>query len=276
MMKKLLFILPALLLYVSSSAQLTLPQPSLKALVTQTAGLTDITIDYSSPAVKNRTIWGGLLGYEQVWRAGANASTKITFSEDVMIDGKDVKKGTYSVFIIPRKDADWNFILNSVATAGEGNRKEADDVVNVKVKPTAVPHRERLAYSVVDFDNDKATIQMEWEKMRVSVPVKLHTAKQAEANLNRLNNTWRDYNNAARYALETGNHDKALGYVNTSIQLTDHWWNNWTKAQVLNGMGKNKEAYEAASKAKKMGDENPDGFFFKEDVEMALKNWKKM
>lgn len=276
MMKKLLFILPALLLYVSSSAQLTLPQPSLKAVVTQTAGLTDITIDYSSPAVKGRTIWGGLLGYEQVWRAGANASTKITFSEDVMIDGKDVKKGTYSVFIIPRKDADWNFILNSVATAGEGNRKEADDVVNVKVKPTAVPHRERLAYSVVDFDNEKATIQMEWEKMRVSVPVKLHTAKQAEANLNRLNNTWRDYNNAARYALETGNHDKALGYVNTSIQLTDHWWNNWTKAQILNGMGKNKEAYEAASKAKKMGDENPDGFFFKEDVEMALKNWKKM
>lgn len=276
MMKKLLFILPALLLYVSSSAQLTLPQPSLKAVVTQTAGLTDITIDYSSPAVKGRTIWGGLLGYEQVWRAGANASTKITFSEDVMIDGKDVKKGTYSLFIIPRKDADWNFILNSVATAGEGNRKDADDVVNVKVKATAVPHRERLAYSVVDFDNEKATIQMEWEKIRVELPVKLHTAKQAEANLNRLNNTWRDYNNAARYALETGNHDKALGYVNTSIQLTDHWWNNWTKAQVLNGMGKNKEAYEAASKAKKMGDENPDGFFFKEDVEMALKNWKKM
>lgn len=276
MMKKLLFILPALLLYVSSSAQLVLPQPSLKSSVTQTAGLTDITIEYSSPAVKGRTIWGGLLDYDQVWRAGANASTKLTFSEDVMIDGKDVKKGTYSVFIIPRKDADWNFILNSVATAGEGNRKEADDVVNVKVKPTAVPHRERLAYSVVDFDNEKATIQMEWEKMRVAVPVKLHTAKQAELNLNRLNNTWRDYNNAARYALETGNLDKALGYVNTSIQLTDHWWNNWTKAQILNGMGKNKEAYEAASKAKKMGDENQDGFFFKDDVEMALKNWKKM
>src|SRR5690606_12546010 len=108
------------------------------------------------------------------------------------------------------------------------------------------------------------------------VPVKLHTTKQAEANLNRLNNTWRDYNNAARYSLEAGNHDKALGYVNTSIQLTDHWWNNWTKAQILNGMGKNKEAYEAASKAKKMGDENVDAFFFKEDVEMALKNWKKM
>ncbi|MBK7427753.1 MAG: DUF2911 domain-containing protein [Saprospiraceae bacterium] len=276
MMKKLLFILPALVLYVSSSAQLTLPQPSLKAVVTQTAGLTDITIDYSSPAVKGRTIWGGLLDYDQVWRAGANSSTKVTFSEDVMIDGKDVKKGTYSVFIIPRNGSDWSFILNSVATAGEGNRKDADDVVNVKVKPTAVPHRERLAYSVVDFDNDKATIQMEWEKVRVSLPVKLNTTKQAEANLNRLNNTWRDYNNAARYALEVGNHDKALGYVSTSIQLTDHWWNNWTKAQVLNAMGKNKEAYEAASKAKKMGDENPDGFFFKEDVEMALKNWKKM
>src|SRR5690606_4616469 len=86
-----------------SYAQLQLPAPSPKASVMQTVGLTEITIDYSSPGVKGRTIWGDLVPYDKVWRAGANAATKITFSQNVSINGTEVAKGTYSIFAIPSK-----------------------------------------------------------------------------------------------------------------------------------------------------------------------------
>ena len=89
-----------------ANAQLQLPQPSPKASVMQQVGLTDITIDYSSPAVKGRTIWGGLVPFGEVWRAGANAATKITFSKDVTIEGAAVSKGSYSIFMIPSSAAD--------------------------------------------------------------------------------------------------------------------------------------------------------------------------
>ena len=117
-MKKLIILTTAIIgTAVSVSAQLTLPQPSPKAMVMQTIGYTEVTIDYSSPAVKGRTIWGELVPFDKIWRAGANSATKITFSKDVTVNGAAVPKGSYSIFMIPTKEGRWTVIINKDATA---------------------------------------------------------------------------------------------------------------------------------------------------------------
>src|SRR4051794_332523 len=101
-----------LLLAAPASAQLELPRPSPNARLTQTVGLTDITVEYSSPGVKGRTIWGGLQPWGEVWRAGANATTKVTFSKDVTVGTTAVPAGSYAFFVIPNKEGAWQVILN--------------------------------------------------------------------------------------------------------------------------------------------------------------------
>lgn len=256
-------------------AQLQLPALSPKASVMQTVGLTDISIDYSSPAVKGRVIWGDLLPYDTLWRAGANSATKITFSQDVTIEGVSVPKGSYSIFIIPSK-MDWTIIINKNATASEGEYTKQEDLVRAKVKPQMMPLRERLAYSITDFNDESAMVNMEWEKVRVSFMVKLGTHEQAMANINStLTPTWRSYNSAARYLLDAKkDYDTALKWAEQSITLKDEWYNNWIKAQILYAKGMTKDAYTFAQKAKELGDKTPDGFFYKSQVEKALVDWK--
>ncbi|REJ84480.1 MAG: DUF2911 domain-containing protein [Bacteroidetes bacterium] len=261
---------------INSNAQLQLPASSPKAVVTQTAGLTDITIDYSSPGVKGRVVYGDLVPYDQVWRTGANAATKITFSKDVSINGTKVSKGSYSLFTIPGK-VEWTIILNKDANVSVSAYKQDDDLMRFNVKPEVIPHRERFAFIISDFDDNKARIDMEWEKLRVSFNVNLFTDEQAADNIkNTLGGTWRMYNAAARYQMDTKkDYESALKHVNQSIALSDEWFNNWVKAQVLSAMKKNKEAYEHATKAKTLGDKAGEGFFFKDQVEKALKEWPK-
>ncbi len=258
-----------------SQAQLQLPAASQKASVMQQVGLTDITIDYSSPAVKGRTIWGDLVAYDQVWRAGANAATKITFSQNVSVNGTEIPKGTYSIFAIPSK-AEWTMIINKDANASEGSYKQSDDLLRIKVVPTAVQNHERLQYSIVNSTDNDAVIQLAWEKVSVSFGVKTSTDKQAEENISKtLGGVWSQYNNTARYYLDKKDYDKALEYANTSIGLAgDKWFNQWVKAQILAGKGDTKGAYDWALKAQELGNKNPEGFFFKSQVDEAVSKWK--
>lgn len=259
----------------NASAQLQLPQPSPKASVMQQIGLTDITIDYSSPAVKGRVIWGELVPFDKPWRAGANAATKITFSKDVNIGGTAVTKGSYSLFVIPT-NAEWVIAINKDVNASEGSYKAENDAVRVKATPAiGTMVKERLQYTLTDFDAEQATINMAWEKATVSFKVNCETGKQAAENIDKaLGSTWNQYNNAARYYYDLKDYTKALDYANQSISLSNQWFNNWVKAQILAAQGNSKDAYAFAAKAKELGDKNPDGFFFKPLVEKALVDWK--
>ncbi len=267
-------------------AQLILPQASPKSMVMQTVGLTDISIDYSSPAVRGRAIFGSLVPYDKVWRAGANAATKITFSKDVTINTVVVPKGSYSILMIPDR-IEWTVILNKDASVSAEAYNKDLNITAFKVLPYTVPSAavvtsnatnmitERLTYCFSDYSNEATTVNMLWEKVRISFQVNVDTEKQASDNIDKtINGIWGIYNNSARYYLDKKDYDKALIYANQSVASNDLWFNNWVKAQILFAKGLNEEAYIHAAKAKEIGDKLPAGnFFFKDEVEKALSDW---
>jgi tetratricopeptide (TPR) repeat protein len=258
-------------------ADLDLPRPSPFAKVVQTVGLTDITVDYSSPGVKGRKIWGGVVPYDQMWRAGANQATKITFSRDVTFAGKPVPAGSYAFFVIPTKGS-WTAILNKRADqAGTGrDYKQGDDLLRAQVQPKAAPMRERLAYLVTDFTDDKASLDLEWEKLRLSIPITVATAAQVATNItSAIDGTWRTYANAARYMLESKKDtDAATKYIDQSLALKEDWSNLWIKAQVLAAKGNYKDARAQGDRAYELGKKS-DGFFLEPEIKKTLAEWKK-
>lgn len=145
-----------------------------KAEVMQVVGFTEVRIIYSRPGVKGRAIWGGLVPYNQVWRAGANEATKFTFSSDVLIEGKLLKAGSYSFFAIPGKK-EWTLIFNKVANQwGAFEYNEAQDALRIKVKPEKNPvHQEWLTYTITKTSDYSAIIRLEWEKLRVPFKIEV-------------------------------------------------------------------------------------------------------
>ena len=144
-----------------------------KATVIQTVGFTEVRIDYSRPGVKKREIWGKLVPYDAVWRAGANEATKITFSTDVTVEGKMLKKGSYSFFAIPGKN-DWTIIFNKVADQwGAFEYNESEDALRVKVKNEKAIWQEWLSYTINKASDTSAVIRLEWEKIKVPFKVEV-------------------------------------------------------------------------------------------------------
>ncbi len=261
---------------VASAQQLDLPRPSPLAKVSQMVGLTEVAIEYSSPGMKGRKVYGTVVPLDKLWRTGANAATKLTFSKDVSIDGKPVPAGSYALFTIPGKDS-WTVILNKNPNqGGTGQYKQDLDLVRFTVKPEAIPQRERLTFLFSDTTENSTRVDLEWEKLRVSFAVKAATEAQVDAGIKALeDNSWRPYNNAARYLLESKKDpEHAMQLVERSLSLREDWLNTWTKAQLLSQKGKTQEACPLAQKAKTMGDKNPDGFFFADDVKKAIADWK--
>jgi hypothetical protein len=156
------------------------PRPSPAAKVEQQIGTAMVTVEYSSPGVKKRKIWGDLVPDGKVWRTGANASTKITFTKDVTFGGKPVAAGSYSILSIPAGKS-WTVILNKNTGLGANvdQRKPDQDVANVTVAPKANPFRERLTFLFSDTTDESANLDLEWEKVRVSVPITVPPAKKS-------------------------------------------------------------------------------------------------
>jgi hypothetical protein len=146
-----------------------------KAAVEQTVGFTIIRIEYSRPGVKGRKIWGGLVPYDVVWRAGANEATKFTFSTDVKVNGKKLKAGSYSFFTIPTKDK-WTIIFNKVADQwGAFEYNDTEDALRLEVTPEKDNQcwQEWLAYSFTKTSDNTAVIRLEWEKLKIPFTIEV-------------------------------------------------------------------------------------------------------
>lgn len=275
-MKRNILNLMALFCLTAALAQPELPAPSPKVKLSQTVGLTEVTVEYSSPAVNGRTVWGGLVPYNTIWRTGANMATKVTFSKPVTIQGKEVPAGSYALFSIPSEN-EWTLILNkNWNQGGTEEYKQEEDVVRVNVKAKAIAHRERFTVLVTDYTMSQGNLTIEWEKVSVSLPFSVATETQAKQNIEKaLGGTWRQYASSARYLYENTNDlDLALKYIDQSIALNEGWYNCWFKALILNKKGDKKEAIKWAKKAKELGDKTPESFWYKKDVEKALAEWK--
>lgn len=261
--------------FAQESAKLDLPRPSPNATFKQTVGLTDVTVAYSSPAVRGRKVWGTVVPYDEVWRAGANECTKLTLSTPATIGGKSVLAGTYALFLLPTKTG-WTFILNKDTTlSGTDGYKSTDDILRVPATATTIPPRERLAYEVLDFTDDGGTLAMEWDTVRVAVRFELNTRATVLSQVRALKtDDWRPYNRAARYLLEAKFEPAyAMELADKSIKLKEEWENVWTKAQLLAAAGNTKQALAMAQRAQELGKKSKN-FFYADQVAKAISDWK--
>ena len=251
------------------------PRPSPNATTKQTVGLTDVTVAYSSPAVRGRTIWSDVVAYDEVWRAGANECTKVTFSTPATIGGKPVPAGTYALFLLPTKTG-WTFILNKDTSLwGNDGYKPAEDVLRVPATVASIPSRERLAYSVLDFTDAGGTLAMEWDTLRVGVRFELATRTTVLAQVRALKtDDWHPYNRAARYLLDARLEPAyAMELADRSIKLKEQWENVWTKAELLAAAGNPKQAMAMAQRAQELGNKAKN--YPADEVARTMAGWKK-
>ena len=252
-MKKTLLALAVILSSFGSQAQVLAPQPSPKCTLNQMVGLTDVEIEYSRPGVKGRNVFGDLVPFGKVWRTGANSNTIINFSEDVVIDGKTLKKGKYALYTLPKVES-WEVIFYS-KTDNWGN-PEVWNEADVALRATVVPEMlnrnvESFTIDINDLDNNFATLNLSWEKTLVSLKFEVPTQKMAMASIDKVlaGPSAGDYFSAAQFYYQAnGDLTKALTYVNKALELNKQnpYWYTKLKSLIQAKLGDKKGAIETA------------------------------
>jgi hypothetical protein len=280
MKKTLVTVAIAMLLAPLAFAELKLPRVSQKATVMQTVGLTDVTIMYCRPGVKERVIWGGLVPYDQVWRTGANEATTITFSQAVKIDGKPLPAGTYSIHTIPGRTS-WTVIFNKAAEQwGSYEYDSAKDALRIHVEPKPGMHQEWMTFSFPEVLHDAATVELAWEKVRLPFRIETETTALALAGIREALSgevkEWETPYSAASFAFNArlDNRADAMKWIDQSVALKETYWNLRLKAAMLEREGKRKEAIAVAEKAVKIGKDNKDNAGEIEKTEKQIAEWK--
>ena len=238
----------------------TYPKTSKGASVSQTIGITDITINYHRPGVKNRMVWGGLIPYNRVWRAGAEESTTIRFMDDVTVNGNKLKAGTYGIHMIPG-EKEWTIIFSNNHTQwGSFFYKEEEDALRIKVKPFETDFEEYLRYNFENLKPNSVEVQMSWARLGVSFEVKVDMIETTLAvmrdelrTLPRF--TWRGSREAALWCwYKETNLEEALSWINLSIRYEERQENVIVKSLILKSLDRESESEEVLNKAKSMGE----------------------
>lgn len=239
---------------------LVLPEASQRAEVVQRIGYTDVDIVYHSPGVNGRKVWGELVPYGQVWRAGANENTTISFTDDVTIDGKPLAAGTYGLHMIPG-EGEWTIIFSKNHTSwGSFFYKQDEDALRVKVKPESHEFQEWLDYTFADRKANSAKVALSWEKVKVPFTVGVDVNAVALRHIREQLRSlpafgWHGWEEAAHYCIvNKTNYEEGLKWVNRSIQIEDNFTNEVAKSQLLALMGNTKEAAETKVKVMKLID----------------------
>ena len=256
-------LIPFLMCFVTlchaQSTQLDLPLASQHAVVIQRIGVTDITIDYHRPLANGRKIWGGLVPYGQVWRAGANENTTITFTDPVTIESKPLAAGTYGLHMIPNEDQ-WTIIFSNMHTAwGSFSYEQKEDALRVTVKPGTTELHDALAYDFDQVQPDSTAVVMSWDKVAVPFKVAVNLSQTVEASLHKQlrglsQYTWDAWDDAATYMVDNKmDLNEALKYEDKSIQNEERFENLMTKSRILDAMGQKEQTTAARNKALAMG-----------------------
>ncbi|HEU4526020.1 MAG TPA: DUF2911 domain-containing protein, partial [Gemmatimonadales bacterium] len=222
---------------------LVLPKASQRATVSQTVGLTTIGVTYDRPAVKGREIWGKLVPYDSVWRAGANENTVLEFSSAVRVGGKELPAGRYGLHMIPTAQ-DWTIILSRQADAwGSFSYDPKEDAVRLPAVPVEAPFEENLAYTLDDPGTGSATVTLRWEKLAVPFPVEVDykqvvvdSLRQQLRGLGRF--FWQPWMQAAAWCAGNDvNLVEASEWAQSSIAINENFGNLRLKATLLEKLG---------------------------------------
>jgi Protein of unknown function (DUF2911) len=239
----------------AQTVMLDLPRQSQHATVTQRIGITDITVNYHRPLVNKRQIWGKVVPYGEVWRAGANENTTVTFTDPVTIEGQPLEKGTYGLHMIPGENQ-WTVIFSKMSTAwGSFSYKKDEDALRVTVKPQPADFHEALTYDFDDVKPDSALVTLSWEKVAVPFRVAVNVNDIVEASIPRqlrgLNQYyWEGWDDVASYYLASKTHlDEALKDEDQSLRIEERYDNLLNKSQILEAMGRKDDAATFRNKA---------------------------
>lgn len=252
-MKKIILALGIFLASYSIEAQVKAPQPSPKSTLEQVVGLTDVVIEYSRPSIKGRTIFGSLVPFGKIWRTGANENTTISFSSDVVIDGKSLKKGKYAIYTLPKVE-NWDVIFYST-TDNWGNPENWDET-KVALRATVKPENlnrtvESFTIGINNLDNNFAYLELSWEKTIVALKFEVPTQKTAIESIEKTlaGPTAGDYFSSAQYFYQSnGDLTKALEYVNKALEMNKDkpYWYTRQKSLIQAKLGDKKGAIETA------------------------------
>lgn len=254
-MKRLIFsgLLIAGLSLSASAQDFHMPKPSPTTSVNQEFSTSSIQLDYSRPSKRGRTVFGHLVPFGKVWRTGANDATRITFGEDVTINGKEIKKGEYALYTIPEKEK-WTIILNKgVGNWGASGFKEKDDVLRFEVPVKEFKEtQESFRINVENLRMTSCDIVLKWENTAVSFEVKTENNERILKHLDKeLKGKDPAYSTAAGYYLRTDQKlDDAAKYYQIAIKENPKaYYLHWHLAQVYQKLGKHDEAVQAAKTA---------------------------
>jgi Protein of unknown function (DUF2911) len=252
-MKKIIIAFAIIIANFTIEAQVKTPQSSPKSTIMQEVGLTAVEINYSRPSARGRAVFGNLIPFGKVWRTGANENTTVSFSDDVVIDGKTLKKGKYSLYTVPKIES-WEIIFYKT-TDNWGNPEEWKEE-NVALRATVKPETlnksvETFTIGISGLDNNFAFLEIYWENSYAAVKFEVPTQQKATANIEKAlaGPTGADYFAAAQFLFQSnGDNAKALVYINKALDMTKDkpFWYNRLKSLIQAKLGDKKGAIETA------------------------------
>ena len=262
--------------------QLSFPVPSPYSKVTQLVGYTTIGVEYSRPSMRKRTIFGELVPFGEVWRSGANASTKISFNSDVTIEGKELPHGTYSLLTIPREDS-WTLIFNNdLELRGTNSYDIGKDELRVEVPVQNIDcHFETFLIDIGELTQNTATVQMIWENTIVKFNVGTYTDKEVMAKIDNalkdpmvaLGNTY--YSSANYYLERHKDMKKAQEWINKAIEINGESPNYLLlKARIIAESNDYRQAISTAKKAKQLAMNSTNNSSILKAIDSAIEKWK--
>jgi len=259
-----------------------LPRLSPQAMVSQDFAYAKATVSYSRPAVNGRVIWGGVVPYGQVWRAGANEPTVVTFTRDVEINGSKLAAGSYAMFVLPEKQS-WTFIF-SRNTKGWGayGYDSKDDALRVSVAPAKAAQQERMTITFDDITEGGTMLNLHWADLKGGVMVTSGFVETGKANIAAGIASIKpgdpySWMNAARFYWihgdGAGDRVQAMAWIDSSIAVKPLFLNLWAKAQWLAESGRVAEARETGARARAEAARDPATASQVPELDKIMKRW---
>jgi len=276
-MRKTAFIFSLVMIFtvISFAQDFRTPRPSPDATVSQYVGVTKITLDYSSPAVKNRKIWGELVPFGEVWRTGANEATTITFTDAVSVNGNELAAGTYGIHTVPNT-SEWEIIFSKDTPVDGGSTFDPKkEVLRIKAKPEEHHFMERMTFLFTDAAENSVNVNLLWEKLKVSFKVEVKTQ---DLTLQKARDAfkWNQLMAGATYCLENNtNLEEGFKWIQASSLINENYWNTRILAQYYGKMNKKTEAIATMEKAIELGGKMPNAPFDFDRMKQMLADWKK-